>query len=277
LPWSAASREREEEKRASVRLEERAIKSQMSNRFLTISIDDGDVTDLRTADLLTKYGLKATFYIPAHNPERPVMSPSQVRQLATDFEVGAHTLNHVPLKSVPDSEAWLEILQGKEWLEDTLGAPAISFCYPQGKFNRSTPALVKKAGFLGARTCLFNLHTFPRNPFLWGLSTHAFCHSKWIQFRHAVLEGNFAGIVNFAAVYNGSTDWQQHFFCALHHVEQYGGIAHLYLHSWEIDELGQWGRLEAVFAAISRRDCFCKVTNGELFQLWRNRNDYGRN
>jgi hypothetical protein len=249
----------------------------MTDRFVTISIDDGDVTDLRTAELLHKYGLQATFYIPARNPERPVMPTSQIRELAAHFEIGAHTLNHVPLKSLPDSDAWPEILQGKQWLEDTIGAPAISFCYPRGKFNRSTPGLVKKAGFLGARTCLFNLHTFPRDPFLWGLSTHACWHSRLIQLRHAALEGNFAGILNFVAIYNGTTDWQEHFRYALNHVERHGGIAHLYLHSWEIDELGQWERLEAVLAAISEHHCFSKVTNGALFQLWRMRNDHAGN
>jgi len=181
------------------------------------------------------------------------------------------------LKSLPDSDAFPEILRGKQWLEDTIGAAAVSFCYPQGKFNRSTPGLVKKAGFLGARTCLFNLHTFPRDPFLWGLSTHACWHSRLIQFRHAALEGNFAGILNFVSVYNAATDWPRHFLYALNHVEKHGGIAHLYLHSWEIDELGQWERLEAVFAAISQQSCFTKVTNGALFQLWRMRNDYAGN
>jgi peptidoglycan-N-acetylglucosamine deacetylase len=249
----------------------------MTERFVTISIDDGDVADLRTAELLDKYGLQATFYIPARNPERPVMPASQVRELAARFEIGAHTLNHAPLKSLRDSEAYSEILQGKQWLEDTIGTPAISFCYPQGKFNRSTPGLVKKAGFLGGRTCLFNLHSFPRDPFLWGLSTHACWHSRLIQLRHAALEGNFTGMLNFFAVYNGTTDWQQHFEYALDHVEQHGGIAHLYLHSWEIDELGQWERLEAAFAAISQHARFSKVTNGALFQLWRKRNDHAGN
>ena len=49
-----------------------------STRFVTISVDDGDPRDFRTAELLDKYGLKATFYIPSRNPERPVMAESQI-------------------------------------------------------------------------------------------------------------------------------------------------------------------------------------------------------
>ena len=256
---------------------EKSQSASLLDRFVTVSVDDGHVTDFKTADLLTKYGLPATFYIPAKNPERPVMAENQVRELSSQFEIGAHTMNHVPLKSLPDSQSRAEILQGKQWLEDTIGKPAVSFCYPRGKFNRSTPVLVKEAGFLGARTCLFNLHTFPQDPFLWGLSTHAYSHSKVIQLRHAALEGNVAGILNFLRIYRGTTDWQQHFLYALDHVEKNGGIAHFYLHSWEIDELGQWEQLEAVFAEISRRDSFSKMTNGALFELWRLRNDHRRN
>ncbi len=253
------------------------IEPSMPDRFVTISVDDGHVTDFRTAELLKRYGLQATFYIPARNPERSVMNASQIRELASTFEIGAHTLNHAPLKSLPDSQAWMEISEGKRWLEDTIGKPALSFCYPRGKFNGSTPALVKRAGFLGARTCLYNLHTFPRDPFLWGVSTHAYSHSKAIQFRHAALEGNFLGMLHFVRTYNGATDWQQHFCYGLEHVDRHGGIAHLYLHSWEIDELGQWDRLESVFAAISQHKHFSKLTNGALFQLWRMRNEHGRN
>jgi peptidoglycan/xylan/chitin deacetylase (PgdA/CDA1 family) len=249
----------------------------MSSRYLTISVDDGSPLDSRVADLLNKYGLQATFYIPASNPERPVMEPSQIRELSQRFEIGGHTYHHAGLKSLPPEKAWAEIYDGKKWLEDLLGHSAVSFCYPQGKFNRSTPGLVKKAGFLGARTCLFNLNSFPRDPFLWGLSTHAYSHSRLIQLRHAAIEGNFAGMLNFLHTYNGTTDWQRHFFYALEHVERYGGIAHLYLHGWEIEETGQWDQLETVLAATSQRPGFSRVTNGGLFQLWNTINGSGRN
>jgi peptidoglycan/xylan/chitin deacetylase (PgdA/CDA1 family) len=248
----------------------------MLDRYLTISIDDGPVTDLRAAELLSKYGLQATFYIPARNPERPVMPTAQIRELASSFEIGAHTLNHVSLKSLSESEAWAEISGSKQWVEDTVGAPAVSFCYPMGKFNASTPGLVKNAGFEGARTTFFNLHTFPRNPYLWGVSTHAYSHSTAIQLRHAVVEGNFLGMLNFVRTYSCATDWQEQFLRGLDHIEQNGGIAHLYLHSWEIDELGQWDRLENVFATISRRS-LTKLTNGALFQLWKLKQAHGTN
>jgi peptidoglycan/xylan/chitin deacetylase (PgdA/CDA1 family) len=239
----------------------------VSDRYVTISVDDGSAGDMKTADLLHKYGLQATFYIPGRNPERPVIGPSQIRELSRRFEVGSHTLNHAPLKFLSDEKASHEISEGKQSMEEVLGEAVVSFCYPRGKFNGTTPILVKNAGFLGARTSLMNLHDFPRNPFLWGVSTQAYSHSKMIHVRHALLEGNFAGIRNFFQDYKGATDWEEHFSRALAHVGEHGGIAHMIMHSWEMEDLGQWKKLESVFAAISRSG-LASVTNGHLYRIW---------
>ena len=237
--------------------------------FVTISVDDGHPTDLKTAELLQKYGLKATFYVPAKNPEREVMSSPLLRQLSGTFELGGHTMNHVPLPSLAEKTARAEILDCKKWLEDLTGRPAVAFCYPKGKFNRATAELVKRAGFMGARTCLFNLHEFPEDPFRWGVTTQAYSHSRTIQMRHALLEGNFSGAWNYWKIYQGAQVWQQHFLRALDHMAEHGGIAHLYMHSWEIDGLGQWELLESVFQAIADRPGLVRATNGDLFALWR--------
>ena len=145
--------------------------------YLTISVDDGHPTDLKSTELLNRYGVKATFYIPTRNSEREVMNEGQIREVARIFDVGSHTLNHRPLKHVSHEEARAEIENGKKWLEDVTGKETVAFCYPKGKFNPVTLKLVREAGFLGARTCMFNLCGYPENPFLWGVSTHAYSHS----------------------------------------------------------------------------------------------------
>lgn len=72
---------------------------------------------------------------------------------------------------------------------------------------------------------------------------------------------------NFFLDYKGATDWLTHFFRGLDYVEKHGGIAHLYFHSWEIEELGEWERLESALQAAAQRH-FTSVTNGALFRLW---------
>jgi peptidoglycan/xylan/chitin deacetylase (PgdA/CDA1 family) len=233
--------------------------------YLTISVDDGHPSDLKSAELLAQYALKATFYIPARNPERHVMTGNQINEIARTFEIGSHTFNHRPLKHASREEARAEIENGKKWLEDVTGKEAITFCYPQGKFNPVTVKLVREAGFLGARTCMFNLCGYPGNPFLWGVSTHAYSHSIPTQIRHALLERNFRGMSNFALVHRFEQDWAKHFLRAVEFVEQNGGVAHLYFHSWEIDEQGQWSKLENVLKNISQGKTLVRVTNGDLF------------
>ena len=71
---------------------------------ITTSWDDGHPLDLRIAELLTKYDLQGTFYVPLHN-SRPTMSPAQIRELAGSFEIGAHTVNHVRLTSLNENDA----------------------------------------------------------------------------------------------------------------------------------------------------------------------------
>jgi peptidoglycan-N-acetylglucosamine deacetylase len=235
--------------------------------LVTFSIDDGHPSDLRTADLLQEYGLKATFYIPARNAEREVMPETQIRDLSRNFEIGAHTLNHVRLTRLPRKDAWIEVYDGKRWLEDLTGKPVKSFCYPGGKFDNKVAAMVKEAGFLGARTCRLNLTSFPKNPFLWGVSTHACLYHPFVQIRHALLEKNFSGAWNFVAAYSGTSDWLQHFLTTLKQVGKRGGIAHLFLHSWEIDNWGQWARLETAFEAVAGMRNLRRVTNDELFAI----------
>jgi peptidoglycan/xylan/chitin deacetylase (PgdA/CDA1 family) len=223
---------------------------------------------MRTAELLAKYGAAATFYVPARNPERRVLAPGQLREIAQHFEIGSHTLNHLPLNTVTGERAWLEISEGKAWLQDVLGKPVISFCYPRGKYTRSIISMVERAGFVGARTCALNRTDFPDSPYRFGVSTQAHNHGRTIQVRHALLEGNFQGVLDYLRVYHAETDWQNHFQHALDRVEAEGGVAHLTMHSWEIDENGDWEKLEAALKMISQRSRLQRVTNGELYAAW---------
>jgi peptidoglycan/xylan/chitin deacetylase (PgdA/CDA1 family) len=237
--------------------------------YLTISVDDGSPLDLRTAELLERHGLKATFYVPASNPEHPVMTREQVREISRRFEIGGHTYHHVPLAGLPDATARAEILDGKQWTEDVTSSPTRAFCYPRGKFTSRTVALVKETGFIGARTCYFNRTDLPRDLYRCGVSTHAYSHSAMIQVRHALLEANFRGLVDFFRVHGAAQDWEAHFSRALDAVERDGGVAHLYFHSWEIDEHRQWDKLARALEHAAARIHLTRVTNGELFALCR--------
>lgn len=233
--------------------------------YITISVDDGHASDLRTADLLEELGLEATFYIPASNPERPVMSNDEIRRIAQRFEVGGHTFHHLPLTGLGAEASRREIVDGKAWLEDVVETPIRSFCYPQGKFNASLARQVHDAGFDCGRTCMLNLTASPTDAYTWGVSTQAFSHSRQIQIRHAAIERNWTGLANFIRVFRGAVDWEEHFTRAAGYVADHGGIAHLFLHSWEIDQYDGWEKLHRTLAGVRDRYGLKSATNGDLF------------
>jgi peptidoglycan-N-acetylglucosamine deacetylase len=236
-------------------------------KYVTISVDDGHATDMRTVDLLHKYNLKGTFYIPGGNEERPVMQGCQIREIDQNFEIGSHTRGHRCLTKLSPQNAWNEILDGKKFSEDTVGHEVVSFCYPWGKFNRRVATQVAEAGFLGARTCRYFRNDFPNNPFSWDISTYANTYPAYIQLRHCLHEYNFPGAYQYLTTFKSRVSWVEQFLCALRSVSESGGIAHLYFHSWEIEQNGEWDKLETTFNAATQYE-LTPVTNGFLYRLW---------
>ena len=114
----------------------------MTPAWITTSWDDGHPLDLRIAELLMKHGLRGTFYVPLENC-RPTLSATQIRALSAEFEIGAHTVNHVILTSLTNDRAREEIGESKRRLEDITGKLCSVFCAPSG---RHAPAHLKMLG-----------------------------------------------------------------------------------------------------------------------------------
>lgn len=238
----------------------------MKRSYLTVSVDDGHPTDRRTADLLGRFGLEATFYIPVRRPGHAMMSDADIRELAREFDIGGHTLNHRSLPGLPHDEARLEVVEGRRRMEDLIGAPTHAFSYPRGKFDADAAHLVRQAGYVGARTCRFNRTELSADPFAWGVSTHANSHPRHVQLRHALVEANWRGIADFVRVHRMKRDWESHFLHGVDWVAARGGVAHLVMHSWEIEANGEWEKLERVLARVSERAELERVSNAELFR-----------
>src|SRR5690348_5067659 len=118
---------------------------------ITTSWDDGHPLDLRVAELLCRYNLPGTFYVP-RSICTATMTPAQVRELSVGFEIGAHTLHHVDLLGVDATRAREEIAGSKAWVEDVTGRPCPMFCPPRGRFARRDLRLSREAGYVGVRT-----------------------------------------------------------------------------------------------------------------------------
>jgi peptidoglycan-N-acetylglucosamine deacetylase len=232
----------------------------MTRALVTTSWDDGHVLDLRLADLLGSRGLPGTFYVAPRNVELPTaerLSAAETARLAEDFEIGGHTLNHRRLARLTDDEAWDEVVAGKSALEQVIGAPLTSFCYPGGEYGAGHPDMVARAGFSTART----VRRWVGRPSLrFEMATTMHCY------RHLVDGPPIARFTrgNLRLAARLYTDWDELAIRLFDSVAAQGGVFHLWGHSWEIDRNGDWARLERVLDHIAGRDEIAYASNSEV-------------
>jgi hypothetical protein len=216
-------------------------------RFTT-SWDDGHPLDLRVAELLAKYELRGTFYVPRRNREgRAVTSKAELRELAAHHEIGGHTLDHVRLDTVSPAEVAHQVTAIKAALEDELGHSVVGFCYPGGAHDPAIRAAVRDAGFRYARTVENFWLELPRDPFRLATTLQFYRHDRMTYAKnlargHLRERARAFGL----AVRRGSLATT--LFALLERAVATEGMFHLWGHSWELEEQGLWGELEAFFA-----------------------------
>lgn len=244
----------------------------MKKIFVTTSWDDGSDKDLKLAGLLRKYGLPATFYI-AKDYRKDRLSETQIRDLAKDFEMGAHTLSHPNLDLVDGARAKIEIEESKKWLEGVIQKKALMFAYPRGRYNALVRSLTENAGFIGARTVEEFQYNFPEDHFAIPTSLRVAPY-PWRKKNGGELSYS-GGLFGFQprrymkslslhlnpASYLGFGNLAKGFF---RKVLNSGGVFHLWGHSWEIDSVDMWNELEELFKYLSGRTDVEYVTNEEL-------------
>lgn len=72
----------------------------------------------------------------------------------SNIDLGAHTVHHPILSTLPDREARREIEESRQWLKRVTGKEPKLFAYPNGRlgqdYDRKHAEMVREAGFLGA-------------------------------------------------------------------------------------------------------------------------------
>jgi len=239
--------------------------------YITTSWDDGNPADLRVAEMLSRHGVRGTFYVP-RSIETGVMSPAQLRDLANDFEVGAHTLRHVFLSDVAISTAKDEIAGSKAWIEDVTAKPCTMFCPPAGRYNRQHLPIFKEAGFIGIRTVEFMSLDLPRpnknGPLEMPTTMQAFPQPIWNYVKNLAKRRAGGNLWRYV-VHGRSRYWTVLARRLLARAIEEGGVFHLWGHSWELEQTDQWARLDQVLRllgeAVASNRARC-LTNGQLCQ-----------
>lgn len=153
----------------------------LPRRVFAVTFDDGYecVGDV-AAPILAEYGFPATVFVVSGaaggmntwdgvtgRPLLPLMAWERLRELRdAGWEMAGHTRTHPHLNELDDTTALQEIAEGKAAVEEAMGSPLQTFCYPFGHFNTATPGLVRTAGFTGACTTRSGLARRDTDPFL---------------------------------------------------------------------------------------------------------------
>jgi peptidoglycan/xylan/chitin deacetylase (PgdA/CDA1 family) len=239
----------------------------MKKALLTTSWDDGHPLDFRVADLLSRYGLTGTFYIPQNAPTG-TMSVAQMRDLASAFEIGSHTINHVFLDGANYHQARAEIFHSKTWVEDCLARPCPMFCPPGGKFSHRDIELIREAGYTALRSVELMSIDPPRDLGrglkLLPTTIHAYPQPVRAYLKNAIKRTSPSNLWLYI-IHGKSLKWTRLAERLIRRVADVGGVFHLWGHSWELQETRQWDRLDTVLRIMSQfKDRAPCVTNGEL-------------
>ncbi|MGA3026464.1 MAG: polysaccharide deacetylase family protein [Bryobacteraceae bacterium] len=241
--------------------------SELHGVRITTSWDDGHPLDLRVAEKLASRGMAGTFYVPTRYEAVPRMSVSEIREIrAMGMEVGAHTVTHPRLSQLSDGMAYQEMKEGREELEQMLGEPVTSFCFPEGKFRRGHDILARRAGFTLARTTLAFRVDGRFDPLSMPVTLQLYPHARAVLARHAVVEGNIAGLLSWAGRFGAEAEPARLAARAVEHAGRRGGVVHIWGHSWEVEAKGLWNMLEHVLNAVANRPGAAYVTNAGTIQ-----------
>jgi peptidoglycan-N-acetylglucosamine deacetylase len=234
--------------------------------IVTTSWDDGHPLDFKIAEMLSRFGIPGTFYVPMES-EFGVMSRGEILELSKAFEVGAHTLHHVYLNTVSQEEARREIVGSKQAIEDICGQGCRVFCFPGGKFSTKDLDTVKGAGYSAARTV--EMMSIERPEMRAGLAImpttlQVHSHSRGAYAKNVAKRLRFGSLIPLSLAFRAG-DLESIARALLDHAAAQGGVFHLWGHSWEIEASQEWETLESLLKLIaSYKPSATMLTNGAL-------------
>lgn len=224
----------------------------LSPLVVTTSWDDGYPADLKVAELLARYGVAGTFYIPTRNSEGyPVLDEKEVRQLASGFEVGGHSSDHVVLTDLDRREAARQVGENRRWLEDVTGRPVPGFAYVRGRYDGTVKEVVQKAGFEYARTVENLRDSAMGDPYEMPTTLQLYPHDRLVYVKNFVRNPRGLARARLLATTLTSATLPERLNRLIEACRSGGGYFHLWGHSWEVERHDLWGALETTLRRLS--------------------------
>jgi peptidoglycan/xylan/chitin deacetylase (PgdA/CDA1 family) len=219
--------------------------------LIAFSWDDGAVEDLKLMELSLKYSIPGLFFIPATNTERKVLPEESIKKIDYNgFEIGAHTYSHKYLSKLPLNEAQVEIVTGKDYLEQLLGKEIYHFCFPGGKYNSELINMTCRY-FSSARTADTGA-LLGKDSFLIRPALHFYDRGKLSLLYNSLK--NFSMICP-AVLNNFSEDGYFNLLKKIIESLNNSRETHRMIvwgHSWEIGQFSLWNELEDFFLWLTK-------------------------
>ncbi len=157
-------------------------KQSFPRRVVVLTFDDGFLDFYEAAfPILRQFDFPATVFLvtqycgrtnrwpgqAAWAEELPLLDWQQVKEMdRRGMAFGSHTATHPDLSQLAPEEVEREVLTSKRELEAQLGRPVEFFCYPSGRLNRESRAIISRH-FRGA--CSVNMQRVRPGCDLFGL------------------------------------------------------------------------------------------------------------
>lgn len=120
-----------------------------TRKILTMSYDDGKISDRRLVELFNKYGIRGTFHINAgylNNDKLMRIADTEVCQMYKNHEISAHGYTHQSLGIAPKEQMVQEVWKDRLALESIAGYPVRGMSYPNGMYNDTVVDVLKACG-----------------------------------------------------------------------------------------------------------------------------------
>lgn len=203
-------------------------------KALTLSYDDGKLTDRRLVALFNRYGLKATFHLNSGLMDQPERIPaSEIRELYQGHEVAAHTLNHPTISRCPLTQVIREILTDRENLESLVGYPVRGLSYPNGSYSQAIKDILPSLGIAYSRVVGSSKGFNPPEDLM---AWQATCHHR-------------DGLLELTSAFNALFK------------RQYLYLMYVWGHSIDFDKENNWDVIEAFCELVGKRDDIWFATN----------------
>ena len=142
----------------------------LPSRPVVLTFDDGYADFYNTAlPILRAHDFTAVSYVVSGFIGRSgYMNASQIVEAdRAGIEIGSHTVDHANLARSSAGNVNFELVASKQALEQLLGHPVLSFCYPSGQFNGSVAYSVQAAGYTNATTTAFGYVHYLSDRYRW--------------------------------------------------------------------------------------------------------------